>query len=188
MNKPLFLREYSSRKYGVLPFFLTYNMINLPFDLIFIISFISIVYWPLGLNDHAYNFLRCMLILILVTLTGSSFGIMISVVAPNIQAALAMSPVFFIPLMLASGFMIDSDQLGDWFVYKYISPYRYGYEGLIRNEYDNLDGVNSDLADDYVDNKHFEETFGEACWIMLGLTFGLRILAFLALKLVTRKI
>lgn len=188
MNKALFLREYSCRKYEVMPFFLAYNVINLPFEMIFIIGFISIVYWPLGLNDHASNFMRCMLVLMLVSLTGASLGIMISVIAPNIQAALALTPAFTVPLMLAGGFMVDNDQLGSWFVYKYISPYRYGYEGLIRNEYDNLDGITTKDADSYVSNKHLNESYGEACWILLGISIGIRIIAYYALKFVTRKI
>lgn len=90
--------------------------------------------------------------------------------------------------MLASGFMINADNLGDWFVYKYISPYKYGYEALIINEYDNLNGVDGDEADDYVDDKNFSESFSQACWAMVGLTIGLRVLAYFILRLVSRKV
>lgn len=93
LNKPLFYREYSCRKYGVLPFFLTVNLINIPFELIFIIGFVSISYWPMGLNDHVENFFLCVLVLVLCTLVGGSYGLMISSIAPNIQTSMALSPV-----------------------------------------------------------------------------------------------
>ena len=90
--------------------------------------------------------------------------------------------------MLCGGFLINNDRLGDWFVYRFISPYMYGYEALIINEYDNLDGVDEGKADDYVDHMEFSESFSQACWAMVGLTIGLRVLAYFILRLVSRKV
>jgi ABC-type multidrug transport system ATPase subunit len=95
LHKPLFYREYSCRKYGVLPFFLTINLVDAPFDLIFVIGFISISYWPLGLNDHTENFFLCMMVLLLCALVGASYGLLISAIAPNLLASLSLSPVFY---------------------------------------------------------------------------------------------
>jgi hypothetical protein len=90
--------------------------------------------------------------------------------------------------MLAGGFMIDNDQLADWYVIKYISTFRYGYEALVINEYDNLDGLSSKEEQDYVQSKHFSETYCEACGILISLSVIIRLLAFFVLKLKTRHI
>jgi hypothetical protein len=95
---------------------------------------------------------------------------------------------FHVPLMLAGGFMIDNDQLADWYVIKYISTFRYGYEALVINEYDNLDGLSSKEEQDYVQSKHFSETYAEACGILISLSVIIRLLAFFVLKLKTRHI
>lgn len=92
-DRPLFFREYSSRKYGVLPFYINFNLVNLPYDILFTVIYTVIVYWPLGLNTHAENFFKCLATLILLTICAASFGIFVSVIAPNLQVAVAMAPV-----------------------------------------------------------------------------------------------
>jgi hypothetical protein len=158
-----------------------------------ILFFSSAVYWPLGLNSHPENFFKYMLVLLLCSITGSSYGILVSSLADSTVVALGLSSVrfiqfFHVPLMLAGGFMIDNDQLADWYVIKYISTFRYGYEALVINEYDNLDGLSSKEEQDYVQSKHFSETYCEACGILISLSVIIRLLAFFVLKLKTRHI
>lgn len=151
------------------------------------------VYWPLGFNSHPENFFKYVLVILLCSITGSSYGILLSSFADSAVEALGLLNVRFIqlfnvPLILASGFMIDNDQLADWYLIKYISTFRYGYEALVINEYDNLDGLSSKEEHDYVQGKHFSETYAEACGILISLSVIIRIIAFFILKFKTRHI
>ena len=94
-DKPLFFREYSSRKYGVLPFYAGFNLVNLPYDLLFAFIYTVIVYWPLGLNTHTENFFKCLATLLLVVVCAASYGIFASIIAPDLQVAVALAPVLF---------------------------------------------------------------------------------------------
>ncbi|MDR3549464.1 MAG: ABC transporter permease [Candidatus Pacebacteria bacterium] len=53
MERALFLREYSNRMYGTLPYYLAKNAVELPYQLIMPIFFAVIIYWILGLRNTA---------------------------------------------------------------------------------------------------------------------------------------
>lgn len=57
----------------------------------------------------------------------------------DIGMALTVMPVFMMPLMVFSGFFVNSENLGWWFRWiSYISPMRYSFIGLIKNEFEGL--------------------------------------------------
>lgn len=90
--------------------------------------------------------------------------------------------------MLCAGYFVNEDDLADWFFLKYISPHRYAYTALIRNEYDNLPDLSEEAEDDYVDEQNFVVNYSEAMWVLFGLALGIRILDYFMLKLVCRKV
>lgn len=91
-------------------------------------------------------------------------------------------------MMLCAGYFVNEDDLADWFFIKYFSPHRYGYEALIRNEYDDLPDFNSKHEDNHIDNLNFTENYSEAMWVLFGIAVGVRVLDFFLLKLVCRKV
>lgn len=68
---------------------------------------------------------------------------MICSVFPDVQQAMQAGPAFLLPLMVFSGFYVNLSGLGWWFRWiSYISPVRYGYGAVIKNE---MDGLTFDL-------------------------------------------
>ena len=51
-----------------------------------------------------------------------------------------MMPLILLPNSLVSGLLVNLDQIPDWFFFKWISPFRYGFESMVRNEFTHLDG------------------------------------------------
>ena len=48
----VFVKEYKSRYYGVLPYYLAKSLIEIPFSLIFPVVFACIVYYISGFNSE----------------------------------------------------------------------------------------------------------------------------------------
>jgi len=73
----------------------------------------------------------------------ASYGLLVSVLIKDFEIAAALAPIVFLPLLLLSGFMVNTDQIP--YVFKpleYLSPFKYCFNSLIQNEYRNIDGLN----------------------------------------------
>mmetsp|Transcript_3708 Transcript_3708/g.7938 ORF Transcript_3708/g.7938 Transcript_3708/m.7938 type:complete len:590 (+) Transcript_3708:3058-4827(+) len=175
-DKPIFMREYASRKYGALLYYLVYNIVLVPFEIVWTVIFTCAVYYIVNLNVHAENFFKCMATLILTAFAGSTFGLFTSIIAPNVEIASAMSPLFIGPFMMTSGLMVNPDDIPDWFFVKYYSPLRYSYEAMYRNEFDGLPDLSSAIEDEAVDNMNFPEHYNAAMGYLCLLTVGLRVM------------
>lgn len=185
-NKPLFEREYSSRKYSVLMFYLTFNIILIPFELFWAGVFMSMVYFIVNFNYLTKNFFKATAVMMLNCFGGATFGLFDSVITPDLEAASAATAAFIGPFMLTSGLLINNDDIHDWFFIKYVSPMRYAFEAFYRNEFDNLPGISSDTSDTYVHNLHLPEHYDDAVTYLAILLVGLRILTGFLLMLKNR--
>jgi len=56
-ERDVFLKEYSGRVYGVVPYFVAKNIPEIPFQLIFLILFSVIAYHGTGLRESGEHFL-----------------------------------------------------------------------------------------------------------------------------------
>lgn len=73
---------------------------------------------------------------IAVSICGASMGLLFSALLPNVQVALAIFPLVFMPLMLVSGLFVNNGSIPpyiDWL--KYLSPMKYGFEALVKNQF-----------------------------------------------------
>jgi ATP-binding cassette subfamily G (WHITE) protein 1 len=185
-NKALFEREYASRKYGVLMFYITFNIILIPFELFWAGVFISMVYFIVNFNYLTKNFFKAMAVMMINCFAGATFGLFDSVITPDLEAASAATAAFIGPFMLTSGLLVNNDDIPDWFFIKYFSPMRYAFEAFYRNEFDNLPGISDSVSDTYVHNFHFPEHYDEALTYLVILLVGLRILTGFLLLLKNR--
>ena len=68
---------------------------------------------------------------ILIALSATGYGYMISALAPTVEAANALAPPLMVPLLLFGGFFLQSDSVPPYFIWlKYISWFYYGAENL----------------------------------------------------------
>lgn len=112
----VFLRERSANTYHVSSFYLGKVAAELPFNILSPILFGSITYWILFLRPDPGSFFTFLLILVLLSLVGSSLGHAISAAAPSEQVANALGPLIVIVLLLYGGFYRNATNLPGWLV------------------------------------------------------------------------
>lgn len=79
-------------------------------------------------QSHWYKFPICLGIMNLGYQTGSSYGMLLSVLIPNLEVAMSLVPVLIVPFVLMSGFFVNTNNL-PW-VFKpieYLSIFKYLY-------------------------------------------------------------
>mmetsp|Transcript_1170 Transcript_1170/g.1167 ORF Transcript_1170/g.1167 Transcript_1170/m.1167 type:complete len:122 (+) Transcript_1170:1200-1565(+) len=77
MERPVFLREYASKMYGVTPYFLSKSVVETPFQagMPFLLSLIT--YFAVGLTVHAGKFFLFVVILIMNVFCATSFALFV---------------------------------------------------------------------------------------------------------------
>ena len=186
--KPVFLREYFNRKYGVVPFFLSYTFASLPVEMMFTFGMYTINYFAMGLNHTVSHFFACLGIGALGSLCGSGYGLLASIIAPSMEVASALVPLLFIPMMLSGGYLVSYSHIPVWFFMQYISPFRYTLEGMIRNEFEDNPDLSSNVSKTAIDNMDMPEDLSEAVLYSALLMISIRIVSVILMKVVNRKV
>jgi ABC-type multidrug transport system permease subunit len=62
-----------------------------------------------GLNPDFGKFMICVAAIVLVAQCAVSFGSMLSALAPNVNAALALAAPILVPLMIFSGYFLNNE-------------------------------------------------------------------------------
>jgi ABC-type multidrug transport system ATPase subunit len=186
--KPIFLREYSARKYSSSAFLLSFIITRLPIELISSLGTYGISYYIFKLNPLFSHFLMMNVIGFLAAFTGSAFGLLVSVIAPNLEAASALAPIIFLPTMLSGGYVVTYDKVPKWFFIQYISPFRYALESTVRVDFDDNPDLNQLVRDKGIETLDMPESYTEGIVILAALGIGIKLLSVVALYLLNRKI
>jgi len=125
------------------------NVIEVPFSFIFPMLYTSIIYYISGFNAPIEHFLKfgkknqvscsdlTALLLINLTFCATGIGILIGCAFNELEVALNVAPLIFFPMLLFSGFYVNSDSVRSWVKWlEYISPIRYALEALVYNEFE----------------------------------------------------
>jgi ABC-type multidrug transport system permease subunit len=134
-ERPCFLREVHNNMYGPSPYFWAKITSELPFSLAQPITFGSIVYYVIGLNDiNASYFFTFLLIVIITYNAAQGYALVISAGFSDKQLAVTLTPVLIIPFMLFAGFFVAASSI-PYFLrfFEYISIFKYGYNALLLN-------------------------------------------------------
>jgi len=138
-EKTVFIREYSARLYGLPAYFTSRYMVELPSHIVLPIVMAVITYFMVGYQLAADKFWWYALTLVLVDNCGTSLGIMVSCIFAELSVAMTVMPLFLLPLMVFSGFFVNSDTLPKYFAWiSYISPMKYGFTAVGQNEFAGL--------------------------------------------------
>ena len=186
--KPVFMREYSGRKYSSSAFLLSFILTRLPIELICSIGSYGICYYIFKFNPRFSHYLMMNGIGFLAAFAGSAYGLLISVIAPSIEAASALAPIIFLPCMLSGGYIVSFDKVPDWFFIQYISPFRYTLETTARVDFRDNPDLDQNVIDQGLDNLKMPEGYTEAIIILAALGIGVKAFTMLALYLLNRKI
>jgi len=141
-EKLVFIKEYASGAYGSLTYFLAKVITEGPFNFGIPFIYSIIVYFMTGLrqDEGMIHFGIFYLTLILVSNGATAIGLVISTSISNLNIALLVSPLVFIPMMLFGGFFANNDSIPAWLSWiQYLSLFKYSFETLMTNEFLGLD-------------------------------------------------
>ncbi|KAJ3117086.1 ATP-binding cassette sub- G member 1 [Phlyctochytrium bullatum] len=191
-EKVVFTREFGAGYYGLPAYFFSKIMVEMPFQIIFPWVFATVVYWFVGLQNIAVKYFIYVLFSILSSCCGFSLGIAIACIFESLETALAAAPLLLMPLMLFSGLFVNNGSIPVYFDWiKYISPMKYAFEGLYKNEFTGLSAACNSTAADAplvdgsvcIKNQGFTDAFPiyVCCIVLLAMVFGLIVIAYLSL-------
>nr|POF17883.1 brefeldin a resistance protein [Quercus suber] len=124
---------------GVLFFMLLFNALLALAELTVFI-FDVVVYFMAHLSRTASQFFISLLFLFILTMTMYAFFRAIGALVGSLDIATRVTGVAIQALIVYTGYLIPPGKMHPWFKWiKYINPVQYGFEGLMSNEFYNLE-------------------------------------------------
>ncbi|CAB3401321.1 unnamed protein product [Caenorhabditis bovis] len=185
-----FYRESGSGLYRVSAYFIAKNIAEMPSYALSAIIFTSILYWMSGLAAALDAFAIYVLVGFLIQNIAISIGYFFSCAFGTINLAVAVMPIFVVPMMAFGGFFINQDSLPIFFVpLKYLSYFGYAYEVVAINQWTRVEEISGCLSancprngTDVLEKMSFSEShFLMDIVIMIAMIFAFRLFAFIAL-------
>lgn len=160
-ERPVFLREVNNNMYNVSPYFWAKVISELPFSIMTPVIFGCIVYYAIGFNPAFETFLVFLTILVLIYNASSGYSLIISASFSDKQLAVTLTPVLIIPFMLFAGFFVSASNI-KWYLkeFEYLSIFKYGYESLMHNQFDEYE----QQVEDYKNGKIELSDCYYQCW------------------------
>lgn len=138
-DRLMFIREYNNGSYGVLPYVISNILISIPFTALITFCFTIILYPSVGLNSDPIKAILFSVMLFLLLLTSEAMTLFISSVVPIFVAALAIVSFLNGFFMIVEGFFIRKENLPKFWIWgHYIAYHKYGFEGMLKNDVDDL--------------------------------------------------
>lgn len=133
-ERSVFLKEENSKMYGVISYFISRNIVDIPFSIILPAIYSLVTYWMVGLSSTAEQFFTMYLILMLMSFVGSSMGLLAGSFLQDEKAITEILPIILLPLVIISGFFKNTANMSSWYSWiQYISPFKYGFIAITEN-------------------------------------------------------
>ena len=114
---------------------------------------------------------------IIFTWYSQGFAVFLGVVARTTEVGVEMLPILVTIQMLFCGFMINLDDIAEWLCFiEYVSIFKYGFSGFVKNELETFDKDECDYGCD-VDDLGFELGVSENIWICFALSMVWHLMA-----------
>lgn len=180
-ERAVFLKEESSRLYGTTSYFISKNLVEVPYLILMPLLTITIFYWMIGLANTADQFFSFYFINLLVSLCGNSLGMLLGSVVNDEKSVSVIEPIVVVPFILFSGYFKNGANLADWVGWiQYISPIKYGFEANTINQ------VGEDSL--VVTLLNFDIGFWPCAGYLTALAVGFSSLSLVALWLLRNKL
>jgi hypothetical protein len=107
-QRPIFLREYSTGTYSIMPYFI--SKVCFEFPLAFAQSLVQwlVVYWLISFRG---SFMLLLLASFALGLASASIAVLMGCAVADVKTASELLPVVFVPQMLFAGFFVSTDQV-----------------------------------------------------------------------------
>ena len=183
-ERVVYAKEYNSGLYGVVPYYFSKIIIELPFIMIMPWIFIGIIYYVVKFNPEVERFFVLGGCIVCICLLGNMWGIFLGAAIPNPKLALQFAPLVFVPFLLFSGYTTNTENIGVYLKWlEYISPFRYAFEWAVWNEFDG-----TDFNPNPIDTLNFKLGIWNCFYVMAGYVVFMIFLCLVLLKINTKVI
>jgi ABC-type multidrug transport system permease subunit len=184
-ERPVFLREQANNMYSIFIYFLTKTMTEQPINLMAPFMNCLIVYYAMGFDHTFDNFIIFYLTIYFLIQANLAFGYVLSSIFHDYAVANMAAPAIMMPLILFSGFYSNYETQPEWLkTASYLSPVKYGFEALLRNEFeDNTTGDDFDI----IEMLGFNVGKWNCILVLIGIGIFLRLVAYIALSQLVSK-
>jgi ABC-type multidrug transport system permease subunit len=94
--------------HSVSTYYLSKTVSDIPFQVVFPIVFVTIVYWMMDLRDDAARYFAILGFIILCANCAISMGFFVAAVSPNINVSMALGPMLIFPQVMFCGFLLNT--------------------------------------------------------------------------------
>jgi ATP-binding cassette subfamily G (WHITE) protein 2 (SNQ2) len=139
-SRPILLKHKSFTFYRPAAYAIAQTVIDVPLVLIQVIIFDVVVYFMANLSRTASQFFISLLFLWIITMTMYAFFRAIGALVGSLDSATRITGVAIQALVVYTGYLIPPSKMHPWFSWlRWINPIQYGFEGLVANEFYNLE-------------------------------------------------
>lgn len=136
-ERPVFLREYSTNHYGVLPYFLSRLTMEAVVTAFQILVSVMITYWMVGFTSQWIIFY---LAIYALAMSSTALAVLLGCAVEDPKLGQEMLPILFVPQMLFSGFFVVPDLIPVWLRWaQYLCSLTYAVRILAVAEFDDRD-------------------------------------------------
>lgn len=129
LEMPVLLKENFNRWYSLKAYYLAITVSDIPFQAIFCIMYVTIVYFLTGQPANMMRFSMFLGACLLISFVAQSVGLVVGA-AMSVQNGVFLAPVMSVPFLLFSGFFVSFDAIPVYLRWiTYLSYIRYGFEG-----------------------------------------------------------
>jgi len=179
-ERPVFLREYASKMYGVIPYFVSKTIAELVLLVIQIHLCLLVSYFGMGFNGvfHIH-----VLAFFLVGLASSSVGLCLGCAIADIKTAMEVTPLAFVPQILFAGFFIKMEQVPIFLRWlQYLCGLKWGMNIALANEFGTMGADLPNAETLFEMNDITESHMMFYAGVLVGLVFLFRSLSMWKLK------
>ena len=169
--------------YHVSTYYTTKVIAELPIIILNTLIYQIIFFFGIGLTVNAGHFFYCFFIWFLVSYCASAFGYFLSSVIEVAETAVMVGPIVMLPLILFGGFFSNLESIPDWIEWlQYLSPIRYGFEAIVRNEINQRGDIPPNVPNP-LDYLSLNLSIALCIILLVILGIGLRAISMIFLKL-----
>ena len=195
LEKQIIKKEVIERTYRAASAFIAKSISVIPVLLLYYTIYGNALYWMIGYNPNAGNWIVFLVTLYVLMFLAISLGLTVSTISPNVQIAQVIGPTILIVFIIYGGNFANPNDIPGYLRWiTWISSISYAYKALMQNEFSGQtyqcegQGPDCRIAGDTI--LASRELDVPSVWINITILFGFsilfQILGILGLYFVTR--